>query len=254
VNVSGIAIVALLSVVVYQRTGQSEKSDRVLRARSLELVDGDGSVLALSRSSEGGLRIGNRYGEFEIQLSKRGVGISLRRADERGSFVVNLEKWKVNELFLENKGRRGFSVELEPSRTSARVLGPKSGGVAMVSEKGNSYFTAVGHKDESVFYLGSTPGQMGSQLAIYGEEENRPFLVARSGDNSGGGFGIRGRDGGGFQVNVIREGTVLRMLRGDRQSGVAIKSFGTAAVTVDTCDEKGNPVDWLKSPGRDHGK
>ena len=253
-NLSGIAIVALLSVVVYQGTRQSAKSDRVLRARSLELVDGDGSVLALSRSSEGGLRIGNSYGELEIQLSKRRVGMSLRRTDEHGSFVVNLEKSKVNELFLEDKGRRGFSVQLERDRSSAWVRGPKSGGVAMACGKGNSYLTALGPKDERVFYLGTTPGQIGSQLALYGEDEKLPFLLARAGDKAGGLFIMKGRDGGGFQVNLGQKGTTLGMVRGDNQPGFSIKTLGTGPVTVNTYDEKGKPVVWLKSPAKDRGK
>jgi len=254
VNLSGVAIVALLSVVVYQGTRQSEKSDRVLRAHSLELLDGDGSVLALSRRSGGRLRIGNSYGEFEIQLSKRRVGMSLRRADEHTSFVVNLKKSKVNEFFLENNGKRGFTVDMEPARTFAWVRGPKSGAVTMACEKGNSYLTALGHKDERVFYLGSRPGQMGSQLFLFGEEDKAPFLVASAGDKSGGMFGIRGRDGGRFQVDVMRNGTVLGLGLSKTKPGFSIETLGTGPVKFNTYDEKGQPVDWLKSPGGDRGK
>jgi len=105
-----------------------------------------------------------------------------------------------------------------------------------------------------MFYLGATPGQIGSKLALYGEEEKLPFLVARAGDKSGGAFVMRGRDGGGFQVNVMPEGTVLGMVRGESKSGFSIKKLGTGAVTLNTYDKNGKPVVWLKSPDRESGK
>jgi len=124
----------------------------------------------------------------------------------------------------------------------------------MASENGNSFFTGLDHKDESVFYLGSRPRQMGSQLALFGKEVKHPFFLVRAGDKSGGGLAIKGRDGGGFQTHVMRQGTFLLMLRGDSQPGCAVKTFGAGGVMVNSYDEKGQSVVWLKSPDRERGK